>query len=194
MHAVKNGTWGPWQPRWMWGASLEGSTVGIIGLGHIGMAVARCLQPFYVKRIIYTASTPLAQAKVGAEFLSFDDILALSDVVLVCVSLNLETTGMFNANLFQRMKRTVVFINVSGGGVVNHDDLYLALTTGHIAAAGLDVTMREPLLTDSPLLTLDNCIVLPHIGSATHTAREAMAEMAAMRDDDTMPGEIHTSG
>ncbi|KAL8612905.1 hypothetical protein ACOMHN_034982 [Nucella lapillus] len=199
MRAVQDGTWGPWKPLWLCGPGLEGSTVGIVGLGRIGMAVARCLKPFAVKRILYTASTEKAPAKeIGAELLPLDDVLASSDFVLVCVSLTPKTTGMFNAELFGKMKKTAVFVNVSRGAVVNQDDLYRALTSGQIAAAGLDVTSPEPLPTDNPLLGLDNCVVLPHLGSATHTARSAMADLTARNilaglRNESMPSEIHTS-
>ncbi|XP_076446040.1 glyoxylate reductase/hydroxypyruvate reductase-like [Babylonia areolata] len=199
MHSVVNGTWGSWKPMWLCGPGLEGATVGIVGLGRIGMTVARCLKPFAVERILYTGSSERPQAKeIGAEFLPLDDLLAASDFVLVCLSLKPETVGMFNKDLFGKMKRTAVFINISRGAVVNQEDLYAALTSGTIGAAGLDVTTPEPLPTDSPLLSLDNCVVLPHIGSATHRSRSAMSELTARNilaalHREPMPNEVKTS-
>jgi glyoxylate/hydroxypyruvate reductase len=173
--------------------------VGIVGMGRIGQAVARCLRPFAIKRILYTnlRESRLAQ-EVEAEFQSLDDLLAQSDFVITCVALTPDTKEMFNRDLFQKKKKTAVFINTSRGGVVNQEDLYRALVDGEIAAAGLDVTTPEPLPTDSPLLKLDNCVVLPHIGSATHMSRSAMSELTAKNilaglKGQPMPNEICTS-
>ncbi|KAK7495275.1 hypothetical protein BaRGS_00013457 [Batillaria attramentaria] len=196
MRAVIDGSWGTWKPMWLCGPGLEGSTVGIVGLGRIGQAVARCIKPFSVSRIVYSdfAEQPAAK-ELGAQFLPLDEVLASSDFLLACVALTPETKEMFNMSLFKKMKKTAVFINTSRGGVVQQDDLYNALVSGEIAAAGLDVTTPEPLPTDSPLLKLDNCVVLPHIASATHTARGAMSELtarnilAALRGEN-MPSEI----
>lgn len=199
MRAVENGSWGTWEPMWLCGPGLEGSTVGIVGFGRIGLAVSRCLKPFAVKRIIYADVAERPEAKeIGAEFLPLDDVLASSDFVLACVALTPETKEMFNMDLFKKMKKTAVFVNTSRGGVVNQDDLYQALVSGEIGAAGLDVTMPEPLPTTSPLLTLDNCVVLPHIASATHTSRGAMSELTARNiltalNNQPMPSEIKHS-
>lgn len=181
MRAVEDGSWGTWKPMWLCGPGLEGSTVGIVGMGRIGQAVARCLIPFAVKRIVYNANIMECRVakEIGAEFQSLDDLLAHSDFIIVCVALTPQTKEMFNRDLFQKMKKTAVFINSSRGGVVQQDDLYQALVNRDIAAAGLDVTTPEPLPTDSPLLKLDNCVVLPHIGSATHMSRSAMSELTA---------------
>ena len=175
-----DGTWGTWNPIWMLGHGLDGATVGIVGLGRIGTAVARCLRPFGVSKILYSGSSRSDREKdVDAEFVTFDYLLANSDFVLGCCSLTTENKGLFNADAFRQMKKSAIFINTSRGGLVNQNDLYDALKSGEIAAAGLDVTTPEPLPTDSPLLTLDNCIVLPHIGSATDKARSAMSELTA---------------
>ena len=180
MRAVENGSWGTWKPMWLCGPGLEGSTVGIVGFGRFGSAVARCLKPFAVRRIVYSGSAERPQAKeIGAELVPLDDLLASSDFVLACVALTPETREMFNMDVFRKMKRTAVFVNTSRGAVVRQDDLHRALVSGEIGAAGLDVTSPEPLPTDSPLLKLDNCLVLPHIASATHAARGAMAELTA---------------
>ena len=181
---------------WLCGPGLEGATVGIAGLGRIGQTVARCIKPFAVSRIVYSDAVEKAEAKeIGAEFMPLDDLLATSDFVVVCMALTPATKEMFNMDKFKKMKKTAVFINTSRGGVVQQDDLYQALVTGEIGAAGLDVTTPEPLPTDSRLLTLDNCVVLPHIASATHTCRAAMSELTARNilavlNDQPMPSAV----
>lgn len=180
VQAVKEGSWGPWQPLWMCGSTMRGSTVGIVGLGRIGVAVAERIKPFGVSTILYSSrkSKPEA-ARLGAIFVSFDELLAQSDFVLSCCALTEETKEMFNDRAFHLMKNSAVFINTSRGGVVNQNDLYNALSKGEIRAAGLDVTTPEPLPTDHPLLGLQNCVILPHIGSAETQTREEMAKLAA---------------
>ncbi|KAG9342461.1 hypothetical protein JZ751_016463 [Albula glossodonta] len=164
---VKSGGWSSWKPLWLCGYGLSGSTVGVIGLGRIGLAIARRLKPFGVKRLLYSGRMPL------------DALLTESDFIVVSCSLTPETQGLCNKEFFSKMKNTAVFINSSRGSVVNQEDLYEALSSGQIAAAGLDVTTPEPLPTDHPLLTLKNCVILPHIGSATYSTRGIMAELSA---------------
>jgi lactate dehydrogenase-like 2-hydroxyacid dehydrogenase len=178
--AVKDGSWGPWQPLWMTGRDLHGSTVGIVGLGRIGAAVGRRLLGFGC-RLLYSGPRPhpeLAEP-LAATHVPFAQLLAESDFVTIHCPLNERTRGLFNAAAFARMKADAVLVNTSRGPVVDQDALYTALTSGEIAAAGLDVTTPEPLPPDQPLLTLPNCIILPHIGSATTATREQMALMAA---------------
>ncbi|KAG8130353.1 putative Glyoxylate reductase-hydroxypyruvate reductase-like protein [Naja naja] len=174
---VKNGGWTTWKPLWMCGYGLSGSTVGIIGLGRIGQAVAYRLKPFGIKKFLYTGRHPRPEAAVElkAEFVSLDKLAEESDFVIVTCSLVPETQGMCNQDFFCKMKKTSVFINTSR----QQDDLYEALVNGQIAAAGLDVTTPEPLPTDNPLLSLKNCVILPHIGSATYSTRNTMSVLAA---------------
>ncbi|KFQ96824.1 Glyoxylate reductase/hydroxypyruvate reductase, partial [Nipponia nippon] len=178
---VKNGGWTTWKPLWMCGYGLSDSTVGIIGLGRIGQAVARRLKPFGVKRFLYTGSRPKPEsaAEFEAEFVPLTRLAEESDFIVVTCALTPATEGMCNKEFFGRMKKTSVFINTSRGAVVNQEDLYNALAHGQIAAAGLDVTTPEPLPTDHPLLSLKNCVILPHIGSATYATRSTMAVLAA---------------
>ncbi|KAM8961437.1 glyoxylate reductase/hydroxypyruvate reductase-like [Pelodytes ibericus] len=180
MEEVKNGGWKSWAPMWMCGYGLSNSTVGVIGLGRIGLAVSRRLAPFGVKKFLYTGrqARPESAKEINAEYVSCDKLAADSDFVIVTCSLSPETEGLCNKEFFQKMKKTSIFINTSRGAVVNQEDLYHALTSGEIAAAGLDVTTPEPLPTDHPLLSLKNCVVLPHIGSATHDTRNAMSVLA----------------
>ncbi|XP_030326587.1 glyoxylate reductase/hydroxypyruvate reductase [Strigops habroptila] len=178
---VKNGGWTTWKPLWMCGYGLSDSTVGIIGLGRIGQAVARRLKPFGVKKFLYTGSGPKPEsgAEFEAEFVPLTRLAEESDFVVVACALTPATQGMCNKDFFSRMKKTSVFVNTSRGSVVNQEDLYNALAHGQIAAAGLDVTTPEPLPTDHPLLSLKNCVILPHIGSATYATRSTMAVLAA---------------
>lgn len=179
---VKDGSWGTWSPLWMCGTTLVGATVGIVGLGRIGEAVGRRLLPFGVASILYYGRTkrPEAASSLVATFTpDFDAFLAASDFVVVTCALTPETQNMFDANAFKKMKKTAIFINTSRGGLVHQKDLYEALRDGEIGAAGLDVTTPEPLPTDDQLLTLPNCVVLPHVGSATNATRNAMSLLAA---------------
>ncbi|XP_067886418.1 glyoxylate reductase/hydroxypyruvate reductase-like isoform X2 [Heterodontus francisci] len=178
---VKNGGWTTWKPLWMCGHGLAGSTVGIVGLGRIGLAIAQRLKPFGVERFLYTGRQPRpeAAAKIQGEYVPLNKLAEESDFIVISCSFSPQTTGICNHDLFSKMKKTAIFINTSRGAVVNQDDLYQALTTGQIAAAGLDVTVPEPLPTDHPLLSLRNCVILPHIGSATHATRNAMSVLTA---------------
>ncbi|XP_068724805.1 glyoxylate reductase/hydroxypyruvate reductase-like [Montipora capricornis] len=181
---VKNGGWGTWKPRWMCGPTLMGSTVGIVGFGRIGIAVAQRLAPCGVARFLYADVNKKSENEEGmvtpkAEHVNMDTLFKESDFVTTHTALTPQTAGMFNNNAFSKMKRNAVFVNTSRGGVVNQEDLYEALKNGEIWGAGLDVTVPEPLPLDHPLLTLRNCVVLPHIGSAEESTREAMAVLAA---------------
>ncbi|XP_035983138.1 glyoxylate reductase/hydroxypyruvate reductase isoform X2 [Fundulus heteroclitus] len=177
---VKNGGWSSWKPLWLCGYGLSGSTVGVIGLGRIGMAIAQRLVPFGVKRLLYTGRAAKAHAaEVNGEFVPLDQLVSESDFIVVSCSLTPETQGLCDKAFFSKMKKTAVFINSSRGAVVNQEDLYEALSGGQIAAAGLDVTTPEPLPTNHPLLTLKNCVVLPHIGSATYSTRGVMLALTA---------------
>ncbi|CAG11185.1 unnamed protein product, partial [Tetraodon nigroviridis] len=180
-HEAKTGGWGTWRTLWLCGYELANSTVGILGLGRIGVAIAERLAPFKVKKFIYTdvAPRPELASVINAEYVSFDQLAKESDFLAVCCALTPETKEICNKNLFSKMKNTSIFINTSRGGVVNQEDLYEALATGQIAAAGLDVTLPEPLPTTHPLFTLKNCVILPHIASASYTTRNAMSALAA---------------
>jgi len=178
--AVKQGEWSAWKPEWMVGRDVFGSTVGVVGLGRIGAAFARRLTGFNC-RILYTASQPKPEigAPLKAEFTDLDTLLAESDFVSLHCPLNEVTRHLVNADFLRKMKPTAMLINTTRGPVVDQEALYQALVTGVIAAAGLDVTTPEPLPPDHPLLTLPNCVVLPHIGSASIATRTKMALMAA---------------
>lgn len=180
MLAVENGEWGTWKPMWLTGYGLDASTVGIIGLGRIGMTVARCLHPFGVKEFLYYGRTEKPEAaEIGAKFVKLDELLEKSDFVVICCALTPDTKNLLNMSAFKKMKKTAILVNSSRGAVINQDDLCEALRTGEIAGAGLDVTTPEPLPISSPLLKLPNCVVIPHIGSGSKKSREEMSVMTA---------------
>lgn len=169
-----------WAPTWMTGPGLAGSTVGIVGFGRIGQAVARRVKPFNTAQILYSNRSQPPEAKeIGAIKVDFDELLTKSDFVICCVALVPETKEMFNKAAFAKMKSTAIFINTSRGGTVDQVALVEALKNNTIRAAGLDVTTPELLPLDSELFKLDNCVILPHIGSATIEARDIMGELTA---------------
>ncbi|KFW91799.1 Glyoxylate reductase/hydroxypyruvate reductase, partial [Phalacrocorax carbo] len=172
------GGWTTWKPLWMCGYGLSDSTVGIIGLGRIGQAVARRLKPFGVKKFLYTGSPakPESAAEFEAEFVPLMRLAEESDFVVVTCALTPATQGMCNKDFFSRMKKTSVFINTSRGAVVNQEDLYDALAHGQIAAAG-----QSSFLSHQHVLwpLKRTPVILPHIGSATYATRSTMAVLAA---------------
>lgn len=178
--AIYKGEWKTWAPVWMCGTGLSGKTVGIVGLGRIGFRVAELLKSFNTGRILYTSRTVKPEAsKFGGEKVEFHKLLKDSDFVIVTIALTSETKHIFNAEAFERMKNTAIFVNGSRGDVVDQEALISALRNGTISAAGLDVVTPEPIPLNSELLKLDNCVVLPHIGSATTETREEMARITA---------------
>jgi glyoxylate reductase len=177
--AVREGRWKTWHPSFMLGRDMHGATLGIVGLGKIGEAVARRARGFSM-RVLYTNRDrrPDVEHELGAEFADLDTLLAESDFVSVHVPLTEETRRMFNDDAFRRMKPTAVFVNTARGGVVDEGALHRALETKQIAAAAIDVTATEPLPKHDPLLRLPNLLVTPHIASASVATRERMASIA----------------
>jgi glyoxylate reductase len=162
---VRAGAWRTWEPaRWL-GLELNGATLGIVGAGRIGQAVARRAEGFGM-RVLTHRPTPL------------DELLATSDVVSLHVPLRPETHHLIDAAAFEAMKPTAILVNTARGGVVDQEALGEALRAGRIGAAALDVTDPEPLGADHPLLDAPNLLVVPHIGSATEATRARMADMA----------------
>jgi lactate dehydrogenase-like 2-hydroxyacid dehydrogenase len=177
--AVKAGRWRTWEPMGYTGPDIYGSTVGIIGLGRIGLAVARRLQGFNVRLLYHNRRPNPAAAEVGATWVELDTLLAESDFVSLHFPSTVETRHFINAERLRQMKPTATLINTARGDVVDQNALIEALREGVIAYAGLDVTTPEPLPAGNPLVSLPNATVLPHIGSASFSAREKMATMAA---------------
>ncbi len=177
---IRSGGWTTWSPMFMVGQDIHGATLGIVGAGRIGSALARRAQGFGMK-LIYHNRRPAAELEqqTGAQYRDLEGLLREADYVVVLVPLNAETRGMFGAEQFALMKETAVFVNVSRGPVVREQDLYAALKQGRPWAAGLDVFEREPIGADHPLLSLPNVVALPHIGSASVATRTRMATLAA---------------
>jgi glyoxylate reductase len=158
-----------------------GRTLGIVGMGRIGFATAKRLHHGWGMRILYTARSPKPEADrdLKATSVDLDTLLRESDYVSVHTDLNAETKGLFKAEAFGKMKRTAVFVNTSRGPVVDQGALAAALRDGTIFAAGLDVTDPEPLPPDHQLFQLPNCVIAPHIASATVHTRNEMARICA---------------
>ena len=167
-------------PYHLSGHEIHGSVVGIVGLGRNGLAIAKRLVPFGISQLLYCdfSHNPLASG-LNAEFVSFDELLTRSDYVMCCCSFMQENSKMFNSDAFKKMKKSAVFINTSRGAVVDQDALVDALQNGDIYGAGLDVTTPEPLPVGHPLLTLNDCLVLPHVGGNTVQATSKMADLCA---------------
>lgn len=178
---VRAGKWKTWEPLGHIGQDLQGKTIGIVGMGRIGFAMAKRCRGGWDMNVLYHDKyrNKAAEQQLGARQVDFDTLLAESDFVSAHTDLNDETRGMFNAAAFAKMKNTAVFINSSRGPIHNPQDLHHALKSGEIFAAGLDVTDPEPIAMDDPLLQLPNCVIAPHIASATVDSRNGMAEIAA---------------
>ena len=177
---ILNGDWKFFEPTANLGIQLYDKTIGIYGLGNIGFEMAkRCAGAFNMKVIYHNRHRNLpAEEQLKAVFVSFQELLERSDVLSVHTNLSKETLGKFDKAVFEKMKRTSIFINTARGAIHNEQDLINALQNGTIWGAGLDVTNPEPMKKDNPLLTMPNAAVLPHIGSATIETRDEMANIA----------------
>ena len=178
---VKAGEWKASIGPDLYGVDVQGKTLGIVGLGRIGGAVARRAALGFNMKVLYTNRSANAEAeqRYGARRVELDELLATSDFVCLQVPLTPETRHMIGANELRKMKRSAILINASRGQTVDENALIEALQTGTIHGAGLDVFDKEPVDPNSPLLTMKNVVALPHIGSATHETRHAMARCAA---------------
>ena len=172
---VRAGEWGPWELFHLAGGDLHRTTLGIVGMGRIGRAVARRAAGFDME-VIYTS--PRAEPDTGALRVDLVELLDRADHVILCTRLDESTRGLIGAEELTRMKPTSYLVNIARGQVVDTDALVAALREGEIAGAALDVTDPEPLPADHPLLELDNCLVVPHIGSASFRTRNEMARLA----------------
>ncbi|PJF39993.1 MAG: hypothetical protein CUN54_06985 [Phototrophicales bacterium] len=180
MDYIKQGKWQTWEPMQLLGHDLTGATLGIVGLGRIGKAVARRAIGFNMRTIAYSPNkNPREAAQVGAILVDFDTLLRESDFVSLHTPLTDETYHLIDKSALKKMKSSAILINTARGGIVDQHALCEALRDGEIAAAALDVTDPEPISPDDPMLHLPNAIVVPHIGSASQWTREQMAIMAA---------------
>jgi glyoxylate reductase len=178
---VRDGRWKTWGPMLLMGPDVHGATLGIVGFGRIGQAMARRAKGFGM-RVIYHdlhRASKAVEAEYDATYMTLDGLLPQADFVSLHVNLSPETKGLINAERLGWMKRTAILVNTARGPVVDSNALVEALKAGTIAAAALDVTDPEPLPADHPLIGLDNCLVVPHIASASRVTRGKMASMAA---------------
>ena len=176
---VRAGGWTGWEPGQLLGRELSGATVGIVGLGRIGTRVAELLQGFEVE-LLYTARSrrPDAERRLGARHAGLDDLLARSDFVTLHVPLSPATRHLIDRRRLEQMKRGAILVNTARGGLVDAGALAGAIGEGHLGGAGLDVYEQEPRVPPA-LAELEQVVLAPHIGSATATARDAMARLVA---------------
>jgi lactate dehydrogenase-like 2-hydroxyacid dehydrogenase len=178
---VRDGKWKTWGPLLLLGPDVHGATIGIVGFGRIGQAMARRARGFGM-RVLYQDLHRVdraVEAELGATFAPLEEMLPQADFVSLHTNLTAETRGMIDAEKLSWMKPTAVLVNTSRGPVIDHAALAAALRAGRIFAAALDVTDPEPIRADDPLVGLDNCLIVPHIASASRATRGKMAEMAA---------------
>jgi len=178
---VRDGKWKTWGPLLLLGPDVHGATIGIVGFGRIGQAVARRAQGFGME-ILYHDLEPLPSSvsePLGATYLRLEELLPRADFVTLHVNLSPVTRHLINEKTLALMKPTAVLVNTSRGPVVDQVALADALRDGVIWSAGLDVTDPEPIAMDDPLVGMDNCLIVPHIASASRATRGRMAEMAA---------------
>ncbi len=173
--------WRHFRPQANLGLELKNKTVGIFGLGRIGLEFAKRCKSAYNMNIIYSNRRRNKEAEelLGAKHVEFEELLKQSDVISAHCALTNETKGKFNYDVFSKMKPSSIFINTSRGSIHNEVDLIKALKDKKIWGAGLDVTNPEPMDAKNPLLFMENVAVLPHIGSATVEARDEMSKLAA---------------
>ena len=176
---VKARHWKTWSPTLMISNDVYGKTLGIIGMGRIGQAIARRAVGFRMKLLYHTRNRrPEAEDAYGCRHVSLDELLRGSDIVITIVPLTPETRHLIDADALAKMKESALLINVARGGVVDPKALYTALSTGRIKGAALDVTEPEPIDPGDPLLSCDNLLVAPHVSTGTWETRRMMTDIA----------------
>ncbi|GGY02576.1 bifunctional glyoxylate/hydroxypyruvate reductase B [Litchfieldella qijiaojingensis] len=177
---VKRGDWQQSIGEAQFGSDVHGKTLGMIGFGRIGAAIARRGALGFGMKVLYSNASPkpALEKELGARRCEMDELLAQADFVCVTVPLSAETEHLIGTREFKLMKPSAIFVNIARGKVVDESALIAALELGEIHAAGLDVFEQEPLSPESPLPYMANVVALPHIGSATHETRNAMAQRA----------------
>jgi glyoxylate reductase len=176
---VHDGKWKTWGPMTLLGVDIKGATLGLVGFGRIGKAVARRALGFDMRVIYYNTSKKKHDPSIKATRVDFETLLEESDFISLHTPLTPDTRHLIDAEAFSKMKSNAVLVNTARGPIVDPDALHEALKERRIFGAGLDVTDPEPLPPDSPLLTLDNVVIAPHIASASKSSREKMSWMAA---------------
>jgi len=176
---VREKRWRDWSPTLLIGNDVFGKTMGIVGLGRVGKAIARRAKGFNLTLLYHDAiRQPEAEQSLGVQYRTWERILAEADFLVFSVSLSPETRHMVNDAAFAQMKKTAMVINVARGPIVDPKALYRALSSGRIAAAALDVTEPEPMPVDDPLLELDNLLITPHVATSTWETRREMTRVA----------------
>jgi glyoxylate reductase len=186
---VREGRWRTWTPKLMLGRDVWGTTLGIIGWGAIGQAMARRGAGFGMRILFVSRSEPQAPM-AGAERVGLPRLLAEADFISLHVPLNEATHHLIGTKELAAMKPTAIIVNTARGPVIDQTALLVALQAGRIAGAGLDVTETEPIDSNDPLLKLTNVVVTPHIGSASHATRLRMAELAVDNLLDVFAGRL----
>lgn len=177
---VREGKWKTWGPKLLLGHDIHGATLGIIGFGRIGQGMALRAAGFGMQSLYYDVFRRQdLEISMGVTYADLDSLLRESDFISVHTDLNESTHHLLNSAAFAKMKRNAIVVNAARGPIIDPQALYEALSNGKIAAAALDVTDPEPIPTDSQLLKLPNCLIVPHIASASFATRGKMAQMAA---------------
>ncbi len=178
--AVHAGNWRTWHPLHYLGQDIYGATLGIVGMGRIGFEVAKRSVGFNMKVLYHDiVRREDFEEELPMEYVDMDTLLAQSDFVSLHTVLNDSTYHLIDSDALSKMKSTAVLVNAARGPVIDPKALYDALKSGEITAAGLDVTEPEPIPIDDPLLTLENCVIVPHIASASVATRREMSRIAA---------------
>jgi glyoxylate reductase len=176
---LKDGKWKTWSPMLLTGQDVYGATLGVIGMGRIGEAVARRAKGFNMKVLYYNRTKKIkAEQEYGVQYRELDSMLKESDFVVIMIPYSPQTKNLIAARELSLMKPTAILVNTARGGIVNEDDLYAALNNKQIWAAGLDVFDHEPVSPNHPLAQMDNVVALPHIGSASIATRIGMGKLA----------------
>ena len=177
--ALRKGEWGDWSPVFMLSRDLHGKTLGIVGLGAIGTAVAERARGFKMPLLYWSRTRkPEAEAELGVQWRELDDLMREADYISINLALSEESRGLIGEREIALMKPEGVIVNTARGPIIDQDALYRALVEKRIGGAALDVFEQEPLPTDHPLLALENVVVSPHVGSATFETRARMTDLA----------------
>ena len=188
---LRGGKWTSWSPMQLTGMDVFGATLGIIGMGRIGEAVAKRARGFEMNILYYNRTRKMdTEEMYGYEYVDLDNLLKRADFVLILAPLTEKTKNLIAKRELSLMKKTAVLVNASRGGIVNEQDLYEALKAGEIWSAGLDVFETEPVSVNHPLLTLPNVTALPHIGSASIQTRLAMMKLNERAIGDVLEGRV----
>lgn len=186
---VKLDKWKSWSPLLLAGSDIHHKTIGIVGMGKIGSAVAKRAAGFDMNILYHNRTRKFEMEKeLEAVYCSFDDLVSKSDYIVCLTPLTEETKNLFTRDVFKKMKSSAIFINVGRGPVVDEEALYEALVKKEIAAAGLDVYVKEPISAEHPLLKLPNVVAIPHIGSSSVETRVTMMRLCLENIDAVLSG------